>query len=113
MYLDPVVSCITLALMLNSGWHLLRHSVHDLLDRSLDEPLQMLITRQLVNYFDSYTSLDGVRSRYSGRQIFIEIFLGFNAAKPLKDAQMVADSIKVNLEKEIPHAEVTVIPRAR
>ena len=113
MYLDPLTSCITLALMINSGWHLLRHSVHDLLDRSLDEPLQMLITKQLVNHFDSYTSLDGVRSRYSGRQIFIEIFLGFNAVKPLKDAQMVADSIKVNLEKEIPHAEVTVIPRAR
>lgn len=113
MYLDPLVSCITLTFMINSGWHLLRHSVHDLLDRSLEEPLQMLITRQLVRFFDEYTSLEGVRSRYSGRQIFIEIFLGFDAGKALGDVQKIADSIKTNLEKEIPHAEVTVVPRAR
>jgi len=112
MYLDPLTSCITLALMINSGWHLLRHSVHDLLDRSLDEPLQMLITKQLVNCFDSYASLDGVRSRYSGRQIYIEIFLGFDAGKALGDVQRVADTIKTNLEKEIPHAEVTIVPCA-
>jgi len=113
MYLDPLASCITLSLMINSGWHLFRHSVHDLLDRSLDEPLQMLITRQLVGYFNEYTSLDGVRSRYSGRQIFIEIFLGFDAGKTLGDVQRIADSIKTNLEKDIPHAEVTIVPCAR
>lgn len=113
MYLDPLTSCVTLALMINSGWHLLRHSVHDLLDRSLEEPLQMLITKQLVKYFDAYTSLDGVRSRYSGRQVFIEIFLGFDARKSLGEAQEIIDAIRQNLEKEIPHSEVIVIPRAR
>jgi len=112
MYLDPLTSCITLFFMINSGWHLLAYSIHDLLDRSLDEPLQMLITRQLVGYFNEYTSLDGVRSRYSGRQIFIEIFLGFDAGKMLGDVQGISDSIKANLEKEIPHAEVTIVPRA-
>lgn len=113
MYLDPLTSCVTLTFMINSGWHLLRHSVHDLLDRSLEEPLQMLITKQLVRFFHEYTSLEGVRSRYSGRQIFIEIFLGFDARKPLLEVQQVMDSIKQNLEKEIPHAEVTIVPRAR
>lgn len=113
MFLDPLTSCITLSFMINSGWHLLRHSVHDLLDRSLDEPLQMLITKQLVSCFHEYTSLNGVRSRYSGRQIFIEIFLGFDAGKTLGDVQRISDSIKTSLEKEIPHAEVTVVPCAR
>ena len=113
VYLDPLTSCITLAFMINCGWHLLRHSVHDLLDRSLGEPLQMLITKQLANYFDSYNSLYGVRSRYSGRQIFIEIFLGFDAGKTLGETQLVMDGIKEDLEKTIPQAEVTVIPRAR
>jgi len=113
MYLDPFVSCLTLALMINSGWHLLRHSVRDLLDRSLEEPLQMLITKQLVSHFYAYASLDGVRSRYSGRHVFIEIFLGFDARKPLGEIQRVMDGIRMNLEKEIPHSEVTVVPRAK
>lgn len=112
MFLDPLTSCITVGFMISSAWHLLRHSVHDLLDRSLAEPLQLLITKQLVNHFEAYTSLDGVRSRYSGRQVFIEIFLGFEANKPLGEAQRVIDSITQNLEKEIPHSEVVVIPRA-
>jgi ferrous-iron efflux pump FieF len=113
LYLDPLTSCITLAFMINCGWHLLRHSVHDLLDHSLEEPLQLLITKQLADYFDSYASLDDVRSRYSGRQIFIEIFLGFDSGKSLGETQLVMDSIKHNLENAIPHAEVTIIPRAR
>ena len=112
MYLDPLTSCLTLALMINSGWHLLRHSIHDLLDRSLEEPLQLLITKQLVKHFEDYTLLDGVRSRYSGRHIFIEIFLGFDARKSLGEVQAVVDAIKQNLEKEIPHSEVIIIPRA-
>ncbi len=111
MYLDPLTSCITLSFMINSGWHLLRHSVHDLLDRSLEEPLQMLITKQLVGFFDAYTSLDAVRSRYSGRQVFIEIFLGFDERKTLGEIQKITGAIKLNLEKEIPHSEVIVVPR--
>lgn len=112
MFIDPLVSCLTLALMINSGWYLLRHSVRDLLDRSLEEPLQMLITKQLVSSFDAYAALEGVRSRYSGRKIFIEIFLGFDARKSLGEVQQTADNIKTNLEKEIQCSEVTVVPRA-
>ena len=73
----------------------------------------MLITQQLASYFSSYNSLDGVRSRYSGRQIFIEIFLGFDAGKSLGEIQTVMDGIKQHLEEAIPYAEVTIIPRAR
>lgn len=112
MYLDPLISCLTLLLMISSGWHLLRHSIHDLLDRSLEEPLQMLIMKQLVKHFDAYTLLDAVRSRYSGRRVFVEIFLGFDARKPLGEVQQVVDAIKRELEGEIPHSEVIVIPRA-
>ena len=113
MYLDPLTSGITLSMMITSGWRLLRYSIHDLLDRSLEEPLQMLITKQLVKYFDEYTSLDGVRSRYSGRHVFVEIFLGFDPGRPLGEIQGVVDGIKRNLEREIPHSEVTVIPGAQ
>lgn len=112
LYLDPLASCLTLVLMINSGWHLLRHSIHDLLDRSLEEPLQLLINKQLARHFDAYTALDGVRSRYSGRQVFIEIFLGFDAGKTMGEVQQTVAAIKRELEKEIPHAEVLVIPRA-
>ncbi len=113
LYLDPLSSCITVGFMSQSAWKLIRHSIHDLLDRSLDEPLQALINKQLVRFFDEYTSLDSVRSRYSGQNVFIEIFLGFNSQRPLAEVQKITDTIKRNLEADIPHAEVLVIPRAQ
>ncbi|MCG2659345.1 MAG: cation transporter [Kiritimatiellae bacterium] len=113
LYLDPLASCITVGFMSQSAWKLIRHSIHDLLDRSLDEPLQALINKQLFRFFDEYTSLDSVRSRYSGQNVFIEIFLGFDSQRPLAEVQKITDTIKHNLEADIPHAEVLVIPRAQ
>jgi len=54
-----------------------------------------------------------VRSRYSGQNVFIEIFLGFDAQRPLAEVQKITDTIKRNLEADIPHAEVLVIPHAQ
>ncbi|MFH1476770.1 MAG: cation diffusion facilitator family transporter [Verrucomicrobiota bacterium] len=113
LYLDPLASGITVGFMCQSAWQLIRHSIHDLLDRSLDEPLQALINKQLVGFFDEYTSLDSVRSRYSGQNVFIEIFMGFDPHRPLAEVQQITDTIKRNLEADIPHAEVLVIPRAQ
>ncbi|MFA5043362.1 MAG: cation transporter [Kiritimatiellia bacterium] len=113
LYLDPLASCITVGFMSQSTWKLIRHSIHDLLDRSLDEPLQTLINKQLFRFFDEYTSLDSVRSRYSGQNVFIEIFLGFAPQRPLAEVQKITDAIKRNLEADIPRAEVLVIPRAQ
>lgn len=113
LYLDPLASCVTVGVMIQSTWKLIRHSIHDLMDRSLDEPLQALINKELIRYFNEYTSLDSVRSRYSGQNMFIEIFLGFDPRRPLGEIQKTADAIKHNLEADIPHAEVLVIPRAQ
>jgi len=57
-------------------------------------------------------ALDGVRSRYSGQNVFIEIFLGFDPRRSLAEIQETTHAIKRNLEAEIPHAEVLVIPCA-
>ena len=113
LYLDPLASSITVVFMSRSAWKLIRHSIHDLLDRSLDEPLQALINGQLVRFYNEYTSLDSVRSRYSGQHVFIEIFLGFDPQRPLAEVQKITDAVKRNLEADIPHADVLVIPRAQ
>jgi divalent metal cation (Fe/Co/Zn/Cd) transporter len=112
MYVDPLVSCITVGFMVQSAWLLFRRSVRDLLDCSLEEPLQLMITRELVRFFDEYTSLDGVRSRYSGRRVYIELFLGFEPDRTISEIQQVIDNITRNLEAAIPHAEVVVVPRS-
>ncbi|MFH1489952.1 MAG: cation diffusion facilitator family transporter [Pseudomonadota bacterium] len=112
MYLDTLSSLISVGMMVNSSWHLIRHSIRDLLDRSIEEPLQMLINKQLVDHYDAYETLDGVRTRYSGQNIFIEIFIGFNPDQSFGEIQRVLDEMKKGLEADIPHAEVMIVPRA-
>jgi divalent metal cation (Fe/Co/Zn/Cd) transporter len=72
----------------------------------------MIITQVLVKHFDAYLTLDRVRSRAAGNNVFIDIFLGFPAETRLAEIQPVIDDMRAVLQQEIPNAEVTVISRA-
>jgi divalent metal cation (Fe/Co/Zn/Cd) transporter len=52
-----------------------------------------------------------VRSRYSGQNAFIEISLGFDPDMRLREVDEIISRMKEELEREIPHSEVVVIPR--
>jgi len=111
-YLDAVVAAIIVGIMVYSAWELIRHAIRDLLDQSVAEPLQLLITRALVRHFDDYASLDEVRSRSAGREVFIDIFLGFEPTKTIGEIQPILDQLRGTLQAEIPHSTVTVNARA-
>jgi cation diffusion facilitator family transporter len=111
-YLDTVSSLIVVGTLVHSAWKLIRTSLPGLLDQSLSEPLQMIITQVLVKHFDAYLTLDRVRSRAAGNNVFIDIFLGFPAETRLAEIQPVIDDMRAVLQQEIPNAEVTVISRA-
>jgi len=113
MYIDTFCSLISVGLMVTSSWHLIRHSIRDLLDCSIEEPLQVLINKQLVKHYHAYVSLDGVRTRYSGQNVFIEIFIGFNPDQSLGEVQRVVDEMKKGLESDIPYVDVMIVPRAQ
>ena len=72
----------------------------------------MIITQVLVKHFDSYLTLDRVRSRTAGNSVFIDIFLGFPADARMADVQPVIDDMCDTLKREIPNAEVAVISRS-
>ena len=111
-YLDTIASLVVVATLVHSAWDLIRIALPDLLDQSLAEPLQMIINQVLVKHFDSYMSLDRVRSRTAGNAVFIDIYLGFPAEIRMAEVQPVIDDMKTTLEREIPNAEVAVISRA-
>jgi cation diffusion facilitator family transporter len=111
-YLDTIAALIVVATLIHSAWDLIRVALPDLLDQSLSEPLQMIITQALVKHFDAYLTLDRVRSRTAGKAVFIDIFLGFPPDARMADVQPVIDDMRTTLEREIPNSEVAVICRA-
>ena len=83
-------------------------SFNDLLDKTLDEELQMVITRELVTHFEQYEALHGIRSRRSGSHVFIDIFLECDAERKVGDVQAFFDTLRTSLEGKIPNSRVVV-----
>ncbi|MEN9705640.1 MAG: hypothetical protein RLZZ393_1519 [Pseudomonadota bacterium] len=110
--LDPLASVVIIVVMLNEAWHLASHAVRDLVDQTINESMQMVVNRHLIRHFDSYEMLDRVRSRRSGGDVFIEIFLAFDASRTVGDIQPLIDDLRQGIESEIRRSRVTVVSRA-
>ncbi|MDM0013566.1 cation transporter [Variovorax sp. J22P168] len=115
---NPVVSlwadragvAIVVLVTLRAAYDLLRTALPDLLDRTLDEPLQHRINRVLAEHFADYDSIEWCRSRQSGSQVVIDIGLGFPADRAFGEVAAFARRVGERIEAEIPHSEATVTP---
>jgi cation diffusion facilitator family transporter len=109
LYIDPVASLVIAGSILLSALRVLTTSCYDLLDGTLEEGDQLKITRELVTHFDRYDMLYGVRSRRSGNRIFIDIFLGFDPEKRLREVERDMDAIRQSVGAHFQNSVVTVI----
>ncbi|MFA5331810.1 MAG: hypothetical protein WC342_05480 [Methanoregula sp.] len=50
-------------------------SLPDLLDQTIDDELELVVVKELADHFASYEQIHGVKSRQSGGNISIDIFL--------------------------------------
>ena len=108
VYIDPIASLIVAGFMGFSALGVFADSFNDLLDKTLDEELQLVITRELVTHFDEYENLRGIRSRRSGSHVFIDIFLECAPDRRVGDVQTFFDSLRHGLESKIPNSRVVV-----
>lgn len=110
LYIDPLASFVIAGFLLMSGYRVITTSLPDLLDKTLDEELQMVIVRHLASFFDEYCALHGVRSRRSGTNVYIEIFLEFDGNRKMSEVQDTINRIRQSLESHIPRSSVSIVP---
>lgn len=108
-YLDPACALAYAIFAIGSYVPVLLETLHDLLDRTLAEDVQIVIMRQLAGHFDGYEAFHGVRSRRAGNRLFIEIALGFDPAKTIGEAELTIESLRAGVEKDITNAEVSIV----
>ncbi len=113
VYIDPCGSLVIAGFLLFSIYHVVAQSVNDLLDRTLDESLQMIIVKDLAAFYDHYKALHGVHSRRSGSNIYIEIFLEFEGDKRMNEVQEIINRIQAAIQEHIKGSFVAVIPANR
>jgi ferrous-iron efflux pump FieF len=110
LYIDPCGSIVLLGFLVFTTYGVISSSVYDLLDRTLDDSMQISVLRELAAWFDSYDAIHGVRSRRAGGAIYIELFLEFDPAKPMGEVQSIIDQMRSGIEKKIPGSQVTIMP---
>lgn len=108
-YIDPVSAMLLIAFTGKSFIELIKSSLSDLLDHTLDEVLQLKIFNLLAELEEGYERFYDVRSRKSGSKTFIDISLGFDPVRKIGDALDIARRLKEKLEVEIPGCEVNVL----
>ena len=109
LYIDPACALTYAIFAIGSYVPAVRETLHDLLDHTLSEDVQMVIMRQLAAHFDGYEAFHGVRSRRAGNRLYIEIALGFDPAKTIGEAELTIEALRAGVESDITNAEVSIV----
>jgi len=109
-YLDILGAAILAILTIHGMTLLVRQSISALLDEAVEESLQINIMRGLNESFHDYRQLHRIRSRHSGGQIFVELFLTFDPNLPARELIERSARIKHQVENSLPGSEVWVVP---
>jgi divalent metal cation (Fe/Co/Zn/Cd) transporter len=106
---DAVGSVFVAAFMVVNGMQMLRICIPDLLDRSAGKTVRDTVDRVLAARASSYQRLDRVRSRKSGRVVFIEVALSFEPGLTIAEVNRRIAALKDALAKEIEHADISIL----
>jgi len=112
-FIDPLVALLLAAFLAYSAYTLFSVSVDNLMDKTLEETLQIAILRALAINFERYDELHDIRSRRSGSDIFVEVFLGFDPDRSMGAVMEDIRAIRSGVLDEIGNGSVSVIPSTR
>jgi divalent metal cation (Fe/Co/Zn/Cd) transporter len=65
--------------------------------------------KKLVDHFDDYESVHKIRTRRSGSNIYIEVFLGFNSELKMGEIQKRINSLTDTIQNAFVGAEVAIV----
>ncbi len=107
-YIDPAASLVIALSILSATLGIFSSSVYDLLDRTLEEERQIMILAELGRHFNDYEELHGIRSRRSGSEVYVEIFLEFDPEKRVSQVQEAIDRLRHSIEEKIQGSRVII-----
>jgi ferrous-iron efflux pump FieF len=110
IYFDGVGSILLSLFMLWSAYALVSSSVPDLIDCALEESLQIPIREVLQRYREHYISIYRVRSRRTGKRIFVELFISFAPLQTFGKVNDISRQIASDVESTLKGADVIVVP---
>jgi divalent metal cation (Fe/Co/Zn/Cd) transporter len=86
--------------MVINGSDMLRTGIPDLLDRSAGKSVRDTVDRVLAGSAGDFQRLDRVRSRRSGRVVFVEIVLSFEPGLTIAEVNRRIAALKQSMANE-------------
>jgi ferrous-iron efflux pump FieF len=109
LYVDPGLTLVFVFYSIASLLSALVRNVNDMLDKTLQEDLQLKIDQSLATHYDGYEGFHGVRSRRAGGRVFIEVALSFSADQQVRQVSETVDAMCKSIANDIPGSEVRVV----
>ena len=102
---DPIFGLGIGVYILWNAWKLMRSSMDMLMDKELADDERAKIS-QIILSSDDVLGIHDLRTRTSGRQIFVQCHVELDGKMPLAEAHAVTDRIEAKLAEVFPQAEV-------
>jgi cation diffusion facilitator family transporter len=109
VYIDPIMALVFMFYAMASFIPTMVSGTNDMLDKTLQEELQLKIDRRLAENFNDYEGFHGVRSRRSGGRIFIEVSLSFAPERQIREVSRTVTKLCKGIQQEIPGSEVRIV----
>jgi ferrous-iron efflux pump FieF len=104
---DPVFALVIAGYILYSAYEIGRESVDHLMDKELESDKIDLIVAE-VKKTPEVIGLHDLKTRQSGRDIFIQMHLDLDANMNLHQAHEIAEVVEVNVSRLFPNSEVII-----
>ncbi len=104
---DPVFGGVIAVYIVWSAWQIIRQSLNQLMDRELPDEDRKRI-REIAQSHPEVKSVHDLRTRASGRDIFIQLHIELDRGATLARAHEVSDAVEARLREAFPAAEVII-----
>ena len=105
--LDPLFAMAIAAYIIYTAWTIGRDALNMLMDRELPDDERDRI-QKIVRAHPEVVDMHDLRTRTSGRQMFIQLHLELNGDLTLWDAHTISDQVEAQLKAAFPGAEVII-----
>jgi divalent metal cation (Fe/Co/Zn/Cd) transporter len=106
---DAAGSLLVSGVIVVTAFFILQQAIPDILDRSAGPAVQAAIERALQQHRAAFAALRRVRSRRSGRAVFVEIALSFEAGLSHAEVEGRAAALRETLRQEVADADIAIL----
>lgn len=106
--LDAILAVLVGLAILWSGWRLIRESVGGLMDVAVEPATLARIREVIAANADGAIEAHDIRTRQSGRQMFIDFHLVVAGTMSVDTAHAICDRLEARLREAVPHTQITI-----